>query len=1030
MSWRRLTAPLCALLVMCFALTACDESTPAGPTGPTGPGEGVSPPAPPPESGAAPYLDTAIFPLAGETEFTTANENELLSAGTSGRIGGNGRDLAPGADVDADGFAEDDGQAGGAPVDPGVPEAVPDVNREIVEADVFKLEGDLLYILNRYRGLVIIDVSDPDNLRVRGRLPFQAIPVEMYVRDGRAYVLSSDYFTYWQYDPEADPHGFHGSQVMVLDVDDPDSPAMLGGFEVDGEVTDSRMVGDVLYTVSKRRPDYWRYNTADWEDRTWILSVNVADPANIREIDRITFDGMSTLIHVAHHAIFVAALDPNYYLRDPNFPVETLVTYVDISDAEGALEQRGRVYVPGHISDKFKMDWFDGTFRVLSHTWSRADFIQLSTVQTGLPDTLDIDAQLELPMHQGWGSLKASRFQGERAFIATSFYDRDQADRWRDQLYTVDLSDPLAPTHSGTIEISHDVNHFEIHNDRLLAVGRMRNSNNNRGSQTTVALYDVSELAAPVALSVEPIGGRWSNSAANSDYKAFKTFPEQGLILLPINYWDNGTSFTGVGILDWQDDTISERGLVANPGGVRRAFPVGDRIVAVGDLSLSTIDLRDRDAPALTDTLHLVRNVHEIFKVQGKQVQLLTDVFSHGVRVEVRPFSADDDSPAEASLDLPFRSTPNVYRDGDVLRMIGVGDNNIQVIHNVDLTDVLDPQLRGELVISTDFHRIYNRGYSFYARAWSPNAGLPNNNRIFPITQRHIVEDANGRREFESALRFIDLRDIDNPRIADGSVAMNEYPFVNKVTHGNVLHSSHTEQATSPDGDSLLYHVRTYVDRVDVADPDNPIVLPSLNVPGYLVDTSDDGTLLYTVDYQWDDFGRRRNSLNVLRVMDDVAELIEVIPVGDQIHRAAFRPGNGTASGRPAGWDDRTIWLATHKYPWWGVRSDTVSSRQPYTHLRKLTFEADGAIATDDTSTLFGYHFNLLDIEDGRAYLGSTGPYGLLVLDVTDPANTIIEFAARTIGYLSRLVIHDDAIYTPLGLFGVHRHLIAPQNVH
>lgn len=1027
MPWRPLRRFSFTLIMLACALSllACETGVWTAPAASPSPGLPPTPPVAPPQATDAPYLDRAIFPAVGQTQFTTANANELLSSGTTGRAGGNGRDLAPEADVDGDGLANDDGAAGGAP-NPGVPEAVPDVNREIVEADVFKLEGDRLYVLNRYRGLVIIDVSDPDNLRVRGRLPFQAIPVEMYVRDGRAYVLSSDYFQYWQYDPEADPHGFHGSQVMVIDVDDADDPHMLGGFALDGEVTDSRMVGDVLYTVSKRRPDYWRYNTADWEDRTWVLSLNVADPANIREIDRITFDGTSTLIHVAHHAIFVAALDPNYYLRDPNFPAETLVTYVDISDAEGDLQQRGRVYIPGNINDKFKMDWHDGSFRVLSHDWRQQNVMLLSTVQTRLPDSLAIDAQVELPMPDGWGSLRASRFDGERAFYAISYYDRGRADRWVDELHTVDLRDPLNPQHAGMLDIAHDVNHFEMHGDRMLAVGRTRTRHDRR---TTVGLYDISALDAPRPLSVAPIGDRWSSSEANYDYKAFKTFPDAGLILLPINFYEQSARrhFAGVGILDWRDDAITERGLVANPGGVRRAFPVGDRVVAVGELSIATIDLTDRDDPALTDTLYLVRNVHDIFAVQGKQVQLLTDVYSGQVRVEVRPFGAHDDTPAEASLDLPFRVPPNVYRDGDVLRLIGFEGRNTQVVRNLDLSDVLAPRLRGELVIPTEFHRIFNHGYSFYARYWSPNAGLPLNNRVFPITHRHIVEDANGRRDFESALRFIDLRDIDNPRIADGSVPMNDYPFVNKITHGSVLHSSHTEQATTPDGDSLLYHVRTYVDRVDVRDPDNPVRLASLNVPGYLVDTSDDGRLLYTVDYQWDDFGRRRNSLNVLRVEGDVAVLVEVIPVGDQIHRAAFRPGNGTRSGRPAGWDDRTVWLATHKYPWWGVRSDTVSSRQPYTHLRKLTFSDAGAIDTDATTTLFGYHFNLLDIEDGRAYLGSTGPFGLLVLDVVDPADTRILFAARTIGYLSRLVVHANAVYTPLGMFGVHRHVIAEQ---
>ena len=71
MTRRRLKgARLCALFVMCFGLlTACDD--PATPV--TGPGQVTQPPAPPPESTDAPYLNRAIFPLAGATEFTTAN---------------------------------------------------------------------------------------------------------------------------------------------------------------------------------------------------------------------------------------------------------------------------------------------------------------------------------------------------------------------------------------------------------------------------------------------------------------------------------------------------------------------------------------------------------------------------------------------------------------------------------------------------------------------------------------------------------------------------------------------------------------------------------------------------------------------------------------------------------------------------------------------------------------------------------------------------------------------------------------------
>lgn len=1001
-------------LALVVVLFACEESNTRAPGGPAGGGGAGGGESPPPTSTEAPALDRAIFPAEGATEFLTANEQELLSSGARGGANARGE-----LDADADFAGAAEGADPGAPPAPG--EAVPDPSREIVEADVFRLEGDRLYVLNRYRGLVIIDVADPDRLRVLGRLPFQAVPVEMYVRDGRAYVINSDYFVYWQYDPDADPHGFHGSQVMIVDVEDPRDPVLLGSQAIEGEVTDTRMVGDVLYTVSKRRPEYWRYNTADWEDRTWIASLDIADPDDIREIDRITFQGTSTLIHVAHHAIFVAAHDPNIHLVDPDHEAETLVTYVDISDPGGDLRERGRLYVPGYIADKFKMDWHEGTFRVLTQRWRNDANITLHVVSTAAPDTLRIDASLEL---QGvpQSGLLATRFAGPRAFAMTHEWVRGAVRR---KLHTLDLGEPLAPRQVGALALNLDITHFEVHGDRLLAMGR-------HGDQrrSAVALFDIADLAAPVELATTPLGAGYSHSEANHDYKAFKTFPDLGLVLVPLNFWSNDRSFAGVQLVDWANDTLVERGRVENPGGVRRAFPVGERLLAVGELSIAAIDATDRARPRVTDALHLVRQVHDVFDIRDHRVELVTDVYSRGVRLEVREFGAADHAAPAAVLELPFVYAPYVLPDGDALHLIGYGLEGGQRIRNADLSNPRAPRLRGDLLLVGDLQRIHSEGHGYYTQYWSPYAGLPLRNQILPVTYRRVVETASGRRDFESELRFLDLRDLDTPRLADGAVPMNDFPFVNKVTHGDVIYSTHVEQGTTPAGDSLLYHVRCYVDRVDVSDPDAPRVLPSVNVPGYLVDASDDGTLLYTVDFQWDDFGRRRNSLNVLRIEEDgiadgggagaVARLVTVIPVPDQIHRAALRPGRLSDGGRPAGWHDRTIWLTAHKYPWWGVRSDTVASRQPYTILTRYDFSRAGTLAAEARSSLHGYHFDLLDVEGDRAYLASRGPTGLLVLDVADAAAPVIEQAARTLGYLSRIIVRDGKVYTPMGMFGVH----------
>ncbi len=418
-----------------------------------------------------------------------------------------------------------------------------------------------------------------------------------------------------------------------------------------------------------------------------------------------------------------------------------------------------------------------------------------------------------------------------------------------------------------------------------------------------------------------------------------------------------------------------------------------------------------------------MHQVHDVFKIQGQQVQLVTDAYSGQVRLEVRPFAVDDDGPTTATLDLPYSYAPYVLRDGDVLHLIGIEPTGQQVIHNADFTTVTSPKLRGVFTLTNEFQTLYYYGWSFYNYYWNPYTGLPLRNQIIPATFRTVVEGKNGRRDWESKLRFLDLRDIDAPKMAAGEVPMNDYPFINKITHGNVLYSTHVEQTKSAAGTTLLYHVRSFVDRVDVTDPDHPKALPSVNVPGYLVDVSADGGLWYTVDYQWDEFGRRRNSLNVLRPDGDKAVLMTVVPVADQINRAAMRPGQLSENGgAPTGWSDRTIWLTAHKYPWWGVHADTVASRQPYTVLERLDFSPEGLLAADSKTSLAGYHFDLLDVEANRIYLASNGPTGLLVLDGANLVSPTVLSTARTLSYISRIVEDNQHLYAPLGWFGLQRY--------
>lgn len=958
---------------------------------------------PPDTTGASPTVSQAIFAQPGDTTFISANDREQLSTNSSVdySAGNSARGELAGAGDSSAGAA-----SGAAPPSSPTPQPAPepDLTRAIVEGDIFKLEGTTLYVMHRYRGLLIFDVANPDRIKLLGRLPFQATPVEMYVRDGRAYAVVSDYFQYWQYDKDADPLGFHGSVVFVADVSQPTSPLLLGAEPVKGEVTDTRMVGDVLYAVSRRNPEYWRYNTADWEDTTWVMSLNVADPTNIHPVSEVAFPGASTVMHVYNHAIFVAANDPNAYLTDPAHEGQTLVTYVDISEPAGQIRRRGSLYVPGYIADKFKMDFDQNTLRVFSsRSFQGTSDGFIHTVDVGYPDAPRLLASLDLS-NANYGWLTGTRMAGNRGYAVTMRYD---SGRNQNQLHVVDLTDPASPQVAGSLRIDGNITHFEVRGDRLLALGQMWNQTGYTWrTYAALSLFDVSDMTAPRLLSVARLGEGFSYSLANSDYKALRVLDELGLCLVPLNFYNNGANFQGVQLVDYQREGLRPRGVVPNAGQVERAFVVGERVVSLSQQQLQVIDARDRDRPVITASMNLIRNVQGLWNIGGKAVQLIGPVLETGSRFEVLSFGREDDGPVLASLSLPYAAPPIVFRDGDVLRLIGF-EANEQIVRNADFGEVTSPRLRGRLALASEFERVYNQGSSFYYLYWSPWAGLPLENRILPVTVRRIVESATGRRDFQSFLRLIDLRDIENPRVARGELPMPKWPFVNKVTHGTVLHSSHVEETKNEAGATLLYHVRSYLDRIDVSDPDNPRAFAKVNIPGYLVDVSTDGRTAYTIDYQWDEFGRRRNAVHVLALEGDTARVTDTLAVGDQVNRAVFR--------------DRTFWLVTQKYPWWGVGRDTLESRQPYTVLSRIDVDPTGYIVGRTSARLAGYHFELIDVEGTRAYLGSNGPYGLLILDVTDAARPEILSSARTVNYVGKVVVAEDYAYLPLGWFGVHR---------
>jgi hypothetical protein len=980
----------------------------------------------------------AKFPQSGATTFETAkavegDSSSGVSFGSRGGLPGNGAaegatpPTASGpsgaADLPVTPGANAAGSVGApAPVTttPGAsanPGSLPDAMREIVEADIVQAQGDILYVLNRFRGLVLIDMSVPDSPFVRGRVPFQAQPVDMYLKNGKAYIVMSDYFTYWQFDADADPLGFHGSQVLVVDVVNPSAPAVNGSFNVQGEVTDTRIVGDVLYAVSKRNVEYWRYDTQDWQDTSWVLSIDLSDIANIHKVDEKEFRGSASIIQVYETALSVAAIDPNYYLVDEDNARQTKITYVDISDPKGAVTIGGSAYVPGAVQDKFKMDLDKGQLRVISQDWywdSSAPGT-LTVLDASVQGQLKQRAQIVIANDTGitGNSVQpqATRFVGADLFVNLCWYNTSYQ---QCRLDFYDLSNPDQPGKVGTLPVDGAITHFEARGDRLISLGTYAPTT--YAQQPQIALFNIADLRNVTRLSVANVATTGSSSVALQDYKAFKIIEELGLILLPLTWVEpDSTGATlfkqGAQLVDWQNDQVVLRGRLAQNGNVQRAIAFKNRVVSISDDQVQVIDASNRDQPVATANLFLVRNVVDVFNIKGNAVQLGTAENDDKWRFFVLPFGEDD--MAKSLVELPIdMNVMYQIRSGDFITVIGTEQaTGNQLIRTADFTDPLKPRWRGTYRLSDEIQHIYSgayRGYwSFYDYYWNPNAGMPLEAQLLPATTRTVKGDPNGRRYYENTLRLIDLRNPDAPGLASGSLGMPDYPFVNKVGHGKLLYSTHTEPALDANGNPKQYHEKYFLDRVDATDPTTLKALPKINIPGRLVDVDAVGKLLYTVDYQWDEHGQRRNSFNILRLENDTATLVTVLPVGDEIDRAKYL--------------DREVWLSTHSYPWYGRNDDSPDSRQPYTRLTRLRFDELGTVSSTDVHDVSGYHFDLLDIEGSKVYLSSTYPTGLLILDTADFANPTILGASRTVGYVSKLVREGDYLYLPMGSYGVRR---------
>jgi len=948
---------------------------------------------------------------------------------SSGRdnAGGNGGDNPSGESPDDDGGAE----------------------RAIAEADIIKVDGDTLYALSRYAGLSIIDISSPARLRMLGTHRSNAMPFEMYLNDGVAYVMYNDFGSYEVDDATGEWSWQSSSRMQALDVQNPAEIVLIADENVPGSIADSRMVGDIVYLVTYENGWCWKCE----KPSTRVVSFDVSNRKEFRRVDELRFDGdaesYQRSISVNQNRIYVAG--PSWGDKDSSIQV------VDVADPKGDLKLGAEIAIHGSVESRWQMDEYEGVLRVISQPtpWRSNDppYVQTFTVSSSTVITPLATLAVELPRPE---DLRSVRFDGYRAYAVTF----EQID----PLFTFDLSDPAQPKQVGELEIPGFVIHMEPRGDRIYALGYDNAVDN---GSLHVSIFDVSVLAAPKMLDRVNFGGDWAYVGEDQDriHKAFNIMLDAGLILVPFGggSWDENSCHysyqSGIQIIDVANDDLTLRGVAPQLGEARRSLMHRDHLFGVTDNAVQVFDITDRDHPVKKEQLEVARNISQIKVVGDKLMRFGTDWWTSRATLDFTTLDAANTAEPVGDLDLASVIGEaedecnnssywegQVYVHGDTAYVPRRSYRNWQsggrwryeqglTFYVVDLRDRAAPKLAGSFeveqaegeylggIVLTDHALLVGRGKGYYS--YDPDTGARGN----PEYSYDIFDLADPR-----APRFTKRFSVPS-EIAFGGFGYGAegcgmdmawgwwfpgYGSSGALVSGDLVISQHEESLDDASG-----RVRYYLDRLDVSEPSAPKLLAKVNIPGQVVHFDGKNGRAVTMDYvysersatRWEDCSGGGNSyfddakgrcrifsrrINALTIDDNVATRKSQLLLDDE-RLSSF-----------VSVSDERVFYTSYE------RRSYNDSRAPKTRLETLAYTKTGqfrmleSVNLDSPSWWWGQIY----ARGARAFIPLDGK--LAVVDTTDTSVVPVLEKHDTQGWgCSSLEVHADRAYCALGMFGV-----------
>ena len=463
-----------------------------------------------------------------------------------------------------------------------------------VESDIWKVEGTTAYYFNQYRGLQVIDLSDPVNPSLQAYYRLPAKGQDLYILpsqgDTRHVILIT--------------HENDGSTGVNLLKVVGSKVTLLSNKRTDGWMADSRMVGNRLYLATQTWGLYYFSDCL-----TSLKEFVVAPTKGTLSAGKVsTVSGSWPVISAGGDWMAVATSDWNDWQTSK-------VTLFSLGDY-GAAKSADAVALYGRLYDKDHMGYESGRFSAVSERWV-SDSVTNSwwwngTRVTTLQNFSASGTQLASLEIQRGESLYAAKFDGDKAYIVTA--------RQVDPLFVVDLSDATNPLLAGQLEVpGRSTRIVPVSGDKLFTIGF------DGSNKVCASLFGVSNPASPTLLSRVSLGGTWGYSAATYDDKALKVLPDDGLAFIPYtSFTDSWASQQYVQILKLNADagSLSLGGAITNRFDPLRAAVVGSTAVSISQRDLVTADISNPDAPKVLADLLLAWPVNRLLETAGHLLQI------------------------------------------------------------------------------------------------------------------------------------------------------------------------------------------------------------------------------------------------------------------------------------------------------------------------------------------------------------------------------------------------------------------------